>query len=270
MRQRSLLTARIRQLALCFVCACALALLGDAALSLEACGQTAAPQVTDQAQADALLAVFQQQQQLIAEAFSALMLQGPTPQQIAAWQHENAAVFADQQQRGAALGTFSSAQPLVYINEVNIPADATPEMRDFLTVRANLYNSYAQLHNQAVSNSGGTTVSESDVQAAYQAQNAADIKAQARRAQDLAAQSASQPLPVPPPLVILSSASPTMQAFLALRDQLMRQRIAPWNQYVGASTADRDAAIQQWQQQNVTQFQQLQRLAQQLATSGGN
>jgi hypothetical protein len=163
--------------------------------------------------------VFQQQQQFITEAFSALLLQGPTPQQIADWQTQNAAVFTGQQQRAAALGAFSSAQPLAYINEVNIPADATPEMRDFLTVRANLYNSYAQLHNQAASGSAGTTASDSDVQAAYQEQNAADIRAQAARAQAIAAQSASQPLPLPPPLVIPPSASPSMQAFLALRDQ---------------------------------------------------
>jgi hypothetical protein len=199
-----------------------------------------------------------------------LMLQGPSPQQIADWQTENAAVFTDQQQRAAALGAFSSAQPLAYINEVNIPADATPEMRDFLNVRANLYNSYAQLHSQAVSDSGGTTASESDVQAAYQAQNAGDIKAQAARAQTIAAQSASHPLPVPPPLVIPPKASPTMQAFLDLRDQLMRERSALWNQYLGSAPTIRDAAIQQWQQQNAAQFQQLQQLAQQLAETNGN
>jgi hypothetical protein len=239
-------------------------------VDIDAFGQSNAPAVLNQAQADALLLVFQQQQQLIAEAFSALMLQGPTQQQIADWQTANAAAFADQQQRAIALGAFSSDQPMAFINEVTIPAGATPEMSDFLITRANLYNSYAQLHNQAVSDAGGTAVSDCNVQAAFQAQNAAVIAAQAQRAQDFAAQSASLPLPVPPQLVIPPSASPTMQTFLSLRDQLMRQRIALWNQYLGASAAERDSAMAQWQQQNAAEFQQLQKLAQQLAESNQN
>jgi hypothetical protein len=50
----------------------------------------------------------------------------------------------------------------------------------------------------------------------------------------------------------------------------MRAQIQLQNQYVTATPAVRDAALQQWQQQNDALFQQLQQLAQNLSTSTTN
>ena len=222
---------------------------------------------TDSTDAATLLADFLQQQQLLAQYFQALVQQGATSQQIQAWRAANATIFQQQQARAIALAVYSAAQPLTYISEVTIPMDATQVMDDFLMARADLYNRYVELHNHAVANAqaAGTALAESDIQAAYQSQNAGELQAQAQRAQAIAAQPATQPLPVPPPLVVPSGTSPLLAAFLVLRDQLARQHIVLWNQYLGQPVATRDGAIDQWRQQNQASFQQLQQLAQQLA-----
>ena len=236
--------------------------------------QAAAPAATatDSADAVTLLQDFLQQQQALAQSYQTLLQQGATSQQIQAWQTANAAVLQQQQERAVALAAYSAVQPLAYVYEVNVPAGASQTMDDFLMARADLFNRYVELHNQAVASAqaAGTTSSESDVQAAFQSQNAAELQAQAQRAQAIAAEPATQPLPVPPPLVVPPGTSPVMAAFLVLRDQLARQHIALWNQFVGQSVAIRDAAIQQWQQQNQASFQQMQQLAQQMAQTSGN
>ena len=135
-----------------------------------------------------------------------------------------------------------------------------------MVARADLFNRFVELHNQAVA-SGASAATDDSVEADFQAQNAAAIKAQAKRASLLAAQAASQPLPTPPTLVIPAGASPQMQAFLILRDQMMRGYVALWNQYLNADPSVRDQAMEQWRQQNAASFQALQQMAQQLAQS---
>ena len=225
----------------------------------------------DSTDPDTLLQDFMAQQQVLAQGYQALLQQGATPQQVQAWQAANATISQEQQARAIALAAYSAAQPLVYVSEVSIPADATQSMDDFLMIRADLYNRYVELHNQAVANAqaAGTTVSDSDVQAAFQSQNVGEIQGQAQRAQAIAAEPATQPMPVPAPLVVPTGTGPIKAAFLVLRDQLARQRIALWNQYLGLPVATRDAGMQQWQQQNQVSFQQLQQLAQQLSQAGG-
>ena len=238
-------------------------------LLAQAAATTTAADSTD---ADTLLQDFLEQQQSLAQGYQALVQQRATPQQIQAWQAANATILQQQQERAIALAAYSAAQPLTYVSEVNIPTDASQAMDDFLMARADLFNRYVELHNQAVANAqaAGTAVSDSDVQAAFQSQNADEIQAQAQLAQTIAAEPATQPLPVPPPLLVPAGTSPVMAAFLVLRDQLARQHITLWNQFVGQPVTTRDAAIAQWQQQNQASFQQLQRLAQQMAQTSGN
>jgi hypothetical protein len=115
-------------------------------------------------------------------------------------------------------------------------------------------NARAQIHNQLlnalpleVNDAQISQMQQSEVQL-FQQQQGANVQLQAQRAQTLANESAQQPLPVPPPLVIPPGSTPQMVAFLTLRDQLMRWQIQLQNQYVTAAPAVRDVALQQWQQ----------------------
>lgn len=217
------------------------------------------------------LLTFQQNQQALAQSLNALFAQNPTPQQLQSWQQQNATALANQQQLAQTLAAESAVQPLPVVAQPNIPANASPTLAAFLTTQATLANARAQLHNQLV-NALPAEVTEEQVSAMqqqemqlFQQQHATDLQAQQQRAQTLADESASQPLPVPPPLVIPPGSTPQMTAFLTARDQLMRAQITFSNQYVTATPAVRQAAMAQWQQQNAASFQQLQALAQNLS-----
>jgi hypothetical protein len=207
---------------------------------------------------------FQQQQQALAQSFSAMMAQGGTPQQMAAWQQQNASQLAALQQQAQQLAAASAAawagQPMPLISEVEVPEGATPEMANFLATRADLSNRAAQLHNQQTPNA--PTV--------FQQQNGAELQAYQQQAQVIAAQSAPVTMPLPPPLQIPPNATPQMAAFLTARDQIIRSQIQMQNQYANADPATRQAALAQWQQQNAAQLQQLQTLAQNLSTTTTN
>jgi len=225
---------------------------------------TPSPQQTQPINATAAsteLQTFQQEQRALMQERQALVAQGATPEQMEAWRTQNASRFAAQLQRAqdlaAASAAAAAAKPMPLISEINVPQDASQGMTDFLTTQADLYNRRAQLHNAQTPNTA----------AVFQQQNATEIAAQAQRAKDLGAQGAQASLPVPPPLVLPPNASSQMQAFLIQRDQLMRSRIAVWNQNVTAAPVVRDAAMAQWQQQNATQLQQMQIQAQNLSST---
>ena len=104
----------------------------------------------------------------------------------------------------------------------------------------------------------------------FQQQNAGDLHLQGQRAQALAAETASMPLPVPGAAVIPPNATPQLQAFLIARNALATSQAQTWNLYVAADPGVRDAAMQQWDQQNISQIEQLNVLAQSLANSTAN
>lgn len=199
----------------------------------------------------ATLQTFKQQQQVLAQSFNALMAQGATPQQMAAWQTQNAAALQAQQQRAQALAA-SSAQPMPLIQQVVIPADATPEMEEFLTNRATLANNFALQQNQNPTATGA---------ALLQQQNATLLQRQAQLARILATQSQTT-IPLPPPVQIPANATSQTAAYLTLRNQLMREQLQVQNQYAAAAPAVAEAALQQWRQTNASRFQQLQQLTQ--------
>jgi hypothetical protein len=216
----------------------------------------------------AALAAFQTEQQALGESLRQLMAQGATPAQIEAWHQQNASRIAAQQQRAQAMSAAQPRQPMPYVTHVEIPEGASETMEDFLTARANLQNARAQLHNQQLQSTGH--VDETQVETAFQKQNAAALQAQAQRAQTLAQESDSQPLPVPPPLTIPPGSSPAMQQFLTLRDQLMRGEVQMHNQNLSLSFADRAKALQQWREQNADRFKQLQSFAQNMSAAAAN
>ncbi|MCE0521665.1 MAG: hypothetical protein LV480_02000 [Methylacidiphilales bacterium] len=237
--------------------------------------QPASPVLTTQptSSEQGTLLTFQQNQQTLAKSLTALFAQNPTPQQMQAWQQQNATALANQQQLAQEMAANSAVQPMPTVGQPNIPANASPTLAAFLTTQATLANARAQIHNQLVS-ALPAEVSEEQISAMqqqemqlFQQQQGANLQLQTQQAQTLANESASQPVPLPPPLVIPPGSSPQMAAFLTARDQLMRAQINFSNQYVTSTPAVRNAAMAQWMQQNAASFQQVQQLAQNLSTT---
>jgi hypothetical protein len=224
------------------------------ASSSSAAGQSVSPAQT--------FATFQAEQQSLAASFQQLVARGATQDQIAAWKQQNAARLTAQQQRGHGIVASQPSTPMPYVTDVDIPADASQTLQDFLSQRAELYNARAQIHNQQLQNTG--MVDEGQVETQFQAENSSALQAQAERAKALADENDSQPLPVPPPLVVPAGAGVALQQFLTLRDQLIRGEIQVHNQNLNLSLAERQAAVQKWRQQNSPNFQQLQTFAQKL------
>lgn len=222
------------------------------------------------------VSAYQQEQQTLSQELQALMSQGATPQQLAAWRSQNAAQLQAQQQLAQSLAVASALRPMPANLPATIPANATGVLKDFLTTRILLANARAQIHNQLLQAlpSGATQAQLDSMQQQedklLQQQDGADIQLQAQRAQALGAQSASIPEPTPGPPVIPPNASPQLQAFLTLRATLVGSMIQLRNQYLGADPATRAAAIGQWRQQNAASISQLNQLAQTLSNSANS
>ena len=204
----------------------------------------------------------------------ALAKSGAAPSQLQAWREKNAARLAAQQQRAQDLAATAALQPQPVVDQPNIPPGASPTLKDFLTTQAVLAKARAQIHNQLL-DSLPEEVSDAQLDQMQQSeatlfrqQHAADLQLQQQRAQALAEESARQPMPVPPPLVIPPGTSQQLTAFLTAKDQLMRDQISFSNQYTSATPQVRSAALQQWREQNAGRFQQVQALAQGLSQTG--
>ena len=139
-----------------------------------------------------------------------------------------------------------------------IPADSTPEMREFLNNQFTLTQKMEQLRGQGPN---GTVSPQAFAQ--FRKDNADLIKRQSDLSQILAQQQ-NKNVPSGPPPQIPTKASPQLQAYLAARDQLMRDQVAFMNQHRTDDLATQQAAMRQWRQQNEPRFQQLQQLAQAL------
>jgi len=161
--------------------------------------------------------------------------------------------------RGNDSGRPNVAQGIPLILPASIPADASPEMKEFMQNRATLMQKMAELCKQNPNTNGAP---DPKIFAQFQQENKALLQRQRELAQTIGQQQAKNPLPTPAPLQIPPNTSPQMQAYLTARDQLMREQIAFMNQHRTDDSAMRQAAMQQWRQQNATRFQQLQQLAQ--------
>ena len=185
-----------------------------------------------------------------------LVSEGATQQQLQAWRRQNAPQLQALQQLAAQLGSPPSLQPKPTTQQANIPANASSTLADFLTNRASLANARAQIYNQLLQ-----TLPQNP------SQEQIGAMMQAQRAQALAGELASGPLPVPGPVVFPPNATPQLQAFLTARNRLAHDRAQFSNQYSGADPTVRQAAMQQWRQRNASQFEQLRELAQDLSIS---
>jgi len=249
-------------------------LLAALILTLTFCGTAFAQTATTAPQASGstgALAAFCQEQQSLAQQWQALVSQGATEQQVDAWRQQNAAQIAQLRQSAQALALASALQPMPLISGANIPPNASSTLKAFLMVRASLANARAQIHNQLLQSmpAGATQAQVSAMQQQeeqlFQQQHSADLRLQSQRAQTLAAEAASRPLPPPGPLNIPPNATPQLRAFLTTRNALVAAWAQTWNQNIRASPAARQAAIQQWQQQNAGSLQQLQEQTQNLS-----
>jgi len=238
-------------------------------ISPQVSGSTAAPAPS----ALSTLQTYQQERQTLAQQQRTLISQGATRQQLQAWRQQNAAQFQALQQLAQSLSQASALQPMPVTRQANIPPNASATLADFLTTQASLENARAQIHNQLLQAlpSGATQEQVSAMQQQerqiFQQQYAADLQLQAQQAQTLAAESASQPVPVPGPPVIPPNATPQLQAYLTERNALATSRAQLWNQYITADPAARQAAMQQWRQQNAGRLQQLRELLQESSNS---
>ena len=144
----------------------------------------------------------------------------------------------------------------------NLPANATPEMREFMQNRQTLTQKMAELRQQ---NPGTNGAPDPKLFAEFQQENATLLQRQKELSQIISQQQARNPIPAPPPLQIPPNASPQLQAYLTDRDHLMRDQIAFMNKHRTDDPATRQSAMQQWRQQNAARFQQLQQEAQDVA-----
>jgi len=193
---------------------------------------------------------YQQEQLALAQEENALVAQGATQDQLDAWRQKNAARFAAQRQRASAMASASAAQPIPPITP-NIPANASSTLQDYLTTQAALANAQAQIHNQLAqalprsANDAQILQMHQQEMQLFQQQHAGELQLQAQRSQVLAQEAGQIPMPMPPPLQMPPDASPRMQAYLTLRDQLMREQTQLFNQHLTDSPQTK-AAIIQW------------------------
>ena len=92
----------------------------------------------------------------------------------------------------------------------NLPANASPEMKEFMANRMTLMQKMAELRSQnPSSNPNGPP--DPKMIAQFQQQNADLLKRQRELAQIIGQQQAKYPIPTPPPLQIPPNASPQLQ-----------------------------------------------------------
>lgn len=247
-------------------------LLGGIAVAQTVSSPSATSSVADSTQ-QATVQTYQQEQMALAQEETALAAKGATPAQIDAWHQQNAARFDAQLGRAQAMAAASEAQTKPVVIQPNIPADASPTLRDFLTTQATLVNARTQMHRQlmqalpASPTSDQLNQEQQQEMQLFQQQHAGDLQLQAQRGQLLAQESTLKATPMPPPLQLPPNATPQMTAFLTLKDQLMREEIQADNQTVTSDVQTKVTALQRWKQANAARFQQLQQLGRNLSTS---
>ena len=202
----------------------------------------------------------------------ALVAQGATQQQLQAWHAQNSAQFATQDQRAQTMAANSELQLRRTNHQPTIPVNASPALKDLLNTRAALANAHAQIHNQLVQGSSGTnltfaqlgTMEQNETQL-FQQQDSALLTLQVQRAQALTPTSVAPTRTARASVAVPGNATPQMTALATTRKQLRQSLIQLRNQYASASPEARNAALQQWRQQNAGPFTQLQQQAQTLS-----
>jgi hypothetical protein len=129
-----------------------------------------------------------------------------------------------------------------------IPPNASLEMKEFWQNRIMLSNKLAELRAQ-----NPNDAQDPKLMAQFQHDNADLLQRQKQLARIIS----QQPVPDLPPLQLPPNASPALKAFLTTRDQLQRDEIRVINEHRMDDSKVRQAALQQWRQQNAARFDQL-------------
>jgi len=247
-------------------------LLGGLVMGGMACayGQSISPQTSP---ADDILGAYRREQFALAQERQSLESRGATIKELAAWRQQNAARIQAQQERAKEMALDSELKPIGVVSQVTIPANASSTLEDFLVTQATLASARAQIHNELLQ-AMSSEASEEDVKAMrereseiFQEQHAKDMALQRQRAQLLAA-SAAPTDPDPPNMTrIPSNASPGLRAYLVARDEVIRSRAEFMRQYLHADPATREAAIEQWRQENAGRLKQWRELAENMSNA---
>lgn len=171
--------------------------MGQAAETLvpPSTSQNASNQLLVSTPTSAALESFANARRALLQQRQALVAQGASQEELAAWQQQNAAQFVLLQQQAQALGAGLYLQTHVPKLLPSIPAGASQTLTDFMTTRAALLKGRAQIHNQLVHQAlaAGQATTVADVQQleqqemrAYQQTYGATLELQAQRAQVLA------------------------------------------------------------------------------------
>jgi len=194
-----------------------------------------------------------------------LQAQGaPTAEALEQFQQQNADLLQRQAQLGKLIAQQQDSSPVPVPPQLQMPPNASLQVKAFLAARDQLMRDEMAFKNLHLSDD--PTTREAAMQQ-WRQQNAARLQQIQQMAKTLAQQQVASPLPVPPPLQMPPNASPEMQALLTARDQFARDEIAFLNQHMNDDQPTRDAALQQWRQQNTARLQQIQQLAQALPST---
>lgn len=187
------------------------------------------------------------------------------PQALAQFQQANATLLNRQKQLAPIIAQQQAQNnPIPTPPPLQMPPNASPQMQAYLTAWDQLARSRIAFKNQNVTDDPATLQT---AEQQWRQQNAALIQQVQQLAQPVAQQVAQTPLPTPPPLQMPPNASPQMQSFLTVQDQLIRSQTAFNNQHLTDDPATRQVAEQQWRQQNASLIQQYHQLAQALPNS---
>lgn len=242
-----------------------LTLAGSGLLLLGNAGVRAQDQPALPSDHQALRDAFLTEQMALAQEEQSLASSGATPGQLHAWREANAARFATQARRAQqiALQAALDPAPLMTSTAAAVPSGSSPTLAAALATRTKLINGRAEIHNQLVQTMPADATAaqigqmqEREEQLVEQ-RFGADQDVQIQQTQTVADDSAAQLQPLPPPRQIPPGATPPLAAFIALRDQLMREEVQLRNQYAAADPATRESAVQQWREQNASRFAQL-------------
>lgn len=214
---------------------------------------------------------FDDEQLALRRQEAALLYSGATSLQVTSWLRQNSASLTLQQKRVQWLSLYPCFSPLDFVTEVDVPEGMSQVQQNFLSGQADLFNRFAQIHNQLVQGFDkiptkvmAATLEQTEIDLFLQ-QNADAIHAQTIRAMAAAAEVAAQPMELPGRSVVPSGPGQAQwQSYLALRDQLSLEEAQIHNQYCSISLTAMEKALEQWREQNLSRFQMLQGLAQNL------
>jgi hypothetical protein len=169
------------------------------------------------------------------------------------WRQRNAARFETLIEQAVRVAKSRPSAEIPMVREVTIPANASPELEEFLVEKARMYNERTRLENRL----GRSSPEAAQAVREWETGNRERFAAQNERARAVAAQTSDKSIPIPLAPAIPRAASPELRAFITERHTLLRERAEALEQVKRLDPAARQQALAAWEQQNSTRFQEL-------------